>query len=396
MDELAADVKTNNLCTDENLVAIELDPKDRVKLLAKGYEPIPIDGKAPRIPGWSEGAITESRLTDWLRDHPDHLGTGLRCGQLVAVDNDCTDPALATKVQGLVDDDKHLSASPLCRVGRKGCATFYRNETPCSKIVVSGVDRAGNVQKLEILGRGNQVASFGIHPAGMPYRWRKGVSPLDVPYTDLPVVTPGELVFLALDVSELFRREGLTDTQVTGIGNDRRDIDHESTGDMFAWELRERFCYLDPDAPREGWLKWCGALHNTNVVDSHGDAIEFDKREHWLEFCRGELWQGSKADWIDGLPPRYTGDDDAARVFETTRCRSDGAGPGTMLRTRGRAAIPFCPCSTSGSLRFRRKRPRPMTLIRLRQYGRRESRGSGCFRKRSKTPFPSRNILLNA
>ena len=87
-----------------------------------------------------------------------------------------------------------LGLSMYERVGSKGCALYYRNETPLPKIRIFGVPpKGGKPQGVELFGTGGQMVVFGIHPTtGKPYHWT-GPSILTAPLSDLPAVTPDTL-----------------------------------------------------------------------------------------------------------------------------------------------------------------------------------------------------------
>ena len=53
-------------------------------------------------------------------------------------------------------------------------------------------------QPVEILGRGNQVVGYGLHPdTGKPYEWVGDSEPLLTSFGDLPAVKPSQLRGLA-------------------------------------------------------------------------------------------------------------------------------------------------------------------------------------------------------
>ncbi len=62
--------------------------EDQCSLLALGYRPIPINGKAPRWSGWPAGVSRPSRLEAIRAENPDHENTGILTGDLVMADVD--------------------------------------------------------------------------------------------------------------------------------------------------------------------------------------------------------------------------------------------------------------------------------------------------------------------
>ena len=105
----------------------------RRALIANGYIPVPVNGKAPKILGWQKIEADASRIDDDIRTYRDHNNTGILCGQVVAIDIDVPDADaaahLAAMVLGLPGGEKSL-----CRIGRAPKATFvFRTEAPRSK-----------------------------------------------------------------------------------------------------------------------------------------------------------------------------------------------------------------------------------------------------------------------
>jgi hypothetical protein len=49
----------------------------RKRLIAAGYAPIPANGKAVRLAGWSSLQATEADIEAWGRDRPSDTNTGL-------------------------------------------------------------------------------------------------------------------------------------------------------------------------------------------------------------------------------------------------------------------------------------------------------------------------------
>ena len=149
-------------------------------------------GKRPLWDNWQSVELTDATLSDVEGQHPDHTGTGLRTGRLVVADIDITDSDQADAIGDIIESV--LGASACHRYGRKGKAILFRNPEPIGKITVSGKNADGKVVRLvEFLGKGQQVAAFGIHPdTNQPYAWPVA-TPLDVPLADLPEVS-GDLI----------------------------------------------------------------------------------------------------------------------------------------------------------------------------------------------------------
>lgn len=148
------------------------------RLLDNGYEPLPlVPGKKRPIPGrWSEISIDVAQVAQWVRQHP-KAGIGLRTGRVIGIDIDAEDPELAHAMTALTVS---RFGDTLVRVGRwPRRLLLYRTVAPFAKLSCPSV---------EILGKGQQFAAFGLHEkTGLPYRWL-GDSPLDLARDDLPPV----------------------------------------------------------------------------------------------------------------------------------------------------------------------------------------------------------------
>ncbi|NEJ73805.1 DUF3987 domain-containing protein [Rhizobium phaseoli] len=160
----------------------------RRSLLAKGYIPVPVDGKRPRIKGWSNFHPKAEQIEGQARRYSDHTNTGILCGDVVAIDIDVPDADAAghlrTMALALPGADRALQ-----RIGRAPKVTFiFRASDARRKKITGKYSVNGHDCQIEILGQGQQFVAFGIHPdTGKAYEWI-GASPLDVPFFDLPEI----------------------------------------------------------------------------------------------------------------------------------------------------------------------------------------------------------------
>ncbi len=86
--------------------------EDQCSLLALGYRPIPINGKAPRWSGWPEGVSRPSRLEAIRAENPDHENTGILTGDLVMADVDLRDLCLANSYYFCKSPSFHRLVNP--------------------------------------------------------------------------------------------------------------------------------------------------------------------------------------------------------------------------------------------------------------------------------------------
>ena len=73
------------------------------RLHAAGYAVLPLDGKAPKVPKWSEVAITQQQVEQWAAEKL-KANIGLRCDQALMVDIDIEVPAEAQRMTQLILD----------------------------------------------------------------------------------------------------------------------------------------------------------------------------------------------------------------------------------------------------------------------------------------------------
>ena len=106
-------------------------PATAARVIANGYDPVPVEGKAATAKGWRiPGPITRELFAALLARCSDATGVGIRTGRVVGIDIDIEDAIHAGEIESLAK--LYLGPTPLRRVGRKGCILCYRNETPIS------------------------------------------------------------------------------------------------------------------------------------------------------------------------------------------------------------------------------------------------------------------------
>lgn len=127
-----------------------------------------------------------------------YLNTGLLCDGLRAVDIDIDDQTKADAVLKLADD-LGVNAPLRFRDNSPRVALLYRaaEGEPVKREIlgpITGYDSAGKAvrDKVEVLGRGQQLHAFGMHPSGAGLCWEEG-TPGEVGVSDLPVVTEDQI-----------------------------------------------------------------------------------------------------------------------------------------------------------------------------------------------------------
>ena len=192
--------------------SIELPPLTcRLKMLANGYEPIPLIGKRPLQSDWPNILIDEEAVRSSAT-----LGanTGMRTARAPVLDIDIRDEEVSHLIEEFARKQFGGRGKILVRIGdAPKRAIPLRTLAPFKKIIVALVPPYDlppleKHPKIEVLGDGQQVAVAGIHPdTGKPYRWRDGLSPVSTPLDELPLVDETEMrAFVDACVSALIER----------------------------------------------------------------------------------------------------------------------------------------------------------------------------------------------
>ena len=104
----------------------------RRSLLASGYSPLPVNGKAPPITGWQDIQATADAINDWEDKHANATNTGILTRITPAIDIDVLDPDVADELQKLAE---HIVGISPVRIGQAPKrALLYRTDTPFDKL----------------------------------------------------------------------------------------------------------------------------------------------------------------------------------------------------------------------------------------------------------------------
>jgi hypothetical protein len=134
-----------------------------LRLLAGGYSPLPVNGKAPPISGWQDIVSTDSIISTWEHKYPDATNTGILTGNTPAIDIDVLDPTIALELQQIAERMIGTSAVRTGQAPKR--AMLFRTDASFDKISTPiFISPDGRTHKVEILGRGQQLVVGGIHP----------------------------------------------------------------------------------------------------------------------------------------------------------------------------------------------------------------------------------------
>ncbi|MCV0396947.1 MAG: AAA family ATPase [Rhizobiaceae bacterium] len=187
----------------------DFPPSDiRLRLIENGYLPIPVNGKRPRIAGWSSIRATPASVAAWERGHADHLNTGVLCGDLVAIDVDVMDPATCKRLTGRLLKISNAESAP-CRTGQAPkCLFVFRSSEPREKRKTGEYLVDGRKCQVEVLGIGQQCVAFGTHPdTGRPYSWSGG-DLLSIPFSELPEISTEAVDAFLVDAEAILADAG--------------------------------------------------------------------------------------------------------------------------------------------------------------------------------------------
>lgn len=258
-----------------------------------GYNIIPVvkGTKRPALSNWSKIKSTPELIKSWPAD----ASIGITTGEVVAIDIDCYDKRVTNAIVKYCN--KHIGKG-LGRIGEAPKALLlYRTDTPMKKSVSAQFkDADGNLNRIEILGKGQQLVAFGIHPGTQEeYLWPKAC-PFTVPVDHLAAIGAEQIpelfeFFENTAPAKWTRTASLA--QPTNEGN-ILTIEHmrQPTG-LTGKEIKQHLKHMDPE-PYDEWLLVGQALH-------HEFSGDFDGLTHWLDWS----FSAASFDGVDALERKW-------------------------------------------------------------------------------------------
>jgi Bifunctional DNA primase/polymerase, N-terminal len=160
----------------------------RLDLKAAGYSPIPLTGKIPVTAGWPTMDSDEQSIRTWPTRYPFARNTGVITRTAPAIDVDITNVEAAREVYYIAKDFFGERGHLIARIGKPPkFAILLRSKEPMKKTSLALRAPDGGDHQIEVLGDGQQMVAFGIHPdTRRPYLWRGGSPGPDVPLDSLP------------------------------------------------------------------------------------------------------------------------------------------------------------------------------------------------------------------
>jgi hypothetical protein len=268
----------------------------RLKLYEGGFSPLANKNKMCLIKEWSTLKVTPEIIQSkqWARSHS-FLDTGIRCGDVIALDFDVDDGKLLNDLLDAVINEGLVDESLFVRIGRPPRELWvYRTKDKIGKRTTghflppdSPEGFAGYA--VEILGAGCQFAAYGQRDENTAYQWPEQ-SLVDHQYMDLPVITLQQVETLKDFCEGFFANHGLTRASAAG-GTDGgythvydltpdMVFDVKDQGPMTVAEIAEALavnpddvwrCTVDSFRPTSGsWAGMVSLVNGAVCISDHG------------------------------------------------------------------------------------------------------------------------------
>jgi hypothetical protein len=182
----------------------------RKQLLAAGYLPVPANGKRVQLDDWVNIRATNAIIDTWALTRADHLNTGILCRETPFVDIDVTAEEVAEEIEALLETELESSAVRIGLPPKR--AIPFRCDQPFKKLSTQFFSPNGKIQKVEVLGDGQQCVINGVHPdTHQPYRWHGGEPGPRLRREDLPLMTVEKARAFLAAAAAIMRSHGWTE-----------------------------------------------------------------------------------------------------------------------------------------------------------------------------------------
>ena len=269
----------------------------RLKLYENGFTPLANKSKMCLIKGWSTLDVTPELIQSkaWARSGS-FLDTGIRGGDVIALDWDIADNKLLNKLLDEVVEQGIVDESVFVRIGKPPRELWvYRTRDKIGKRTTGHflppdadpLEHHGFA--VEVLGKGCQFAAFGQRDEVNEYKWPEE-SLLDHEYMDLPTITLPQVEALVAYATAFFERNGL-ERHSPGGGTDHGSthaydlepdmlFEGQEIGEVTVTELTEILqanpddvirLKADPFRPTSGtWSCMASLAHGVLCISDHG------------------------------------------------------------------------------------------------------------------------------
>jgi hypothetical protein len=241
----------------------------RLSLLKNGFFPIPIlDGtKRPALKDWNKikNHPGEIEIRQWEMNYPNASGTGILCGEVVAIDIDVFDENLVKRIKSLIS--KLIGKDAPERQGKKPkTCLMFQSKTPIKK---RSTNRYGTVfsqnHQVEVLGIGQQIIVDHIHPdTNQSYIWLNHCLE-NLKYDELPEITPAQIDHILNASENIFKEEGLTSDKEMGIRSVtlNNSFKNDAYPSLSADDIEEILAfYPNTDLHYDDWIKVAMCLNS--------------------------------------------------------------------------------------------------------------------------------------
>jgi hypothetical protein len=214
----------------------------RKKLLAAGFLPLPVNGKAPPLPGWQDVRATPAVIDGWSSKYADAANTGILTLATPAVDIDVLDATVADEVQAIAESMLGVSAVRVGKAPKR--AMLYRANTPFGKVATPIFNSPdGCTHKVEVLCNGQQIVVSGIHPeTRAPYKWRGGEPGLELKRDALPSLNAEKAAEFIVAAAQCMAAHGWEPKKKTnGVASSTTRIDTSADASANTSERERRY-----------------------------------------------------------------------------------------------------------------------------------------------------------
>jgi hypothetical protein len=219
----------------------------RCGLATYGYRVTPVRGKDACVSNWPNSRWRAAQMEGLARNYPDATNTGLVCGELVALDIDTPDPAVADAICSMVAKLPGADGSPY-RIGKAPKRLYiFRTTEPRPKVSTGAYLIGGLKCQLEVFGQRTQFVAYGVHPdTGRAYEWFNG-SPAETPLAELPAIAPATVDGLLERAEAYFAERGTLIKRASKPGSCRERHDVVAPSDH-PWAILNSRALSDLDA----------------------------------------------------------------------------------------------------------------------------------------------------